>query len=335
MRNSANGPAARLFSAIMATAPAHRTPLTEDSHPDLPHCCIAFDSLVRADVELPGAAFQPRRPPAREIRVRRGQLSRLVKGLDRKLVSTTNLSRDFLLRTGRGHPIGGAVRTWALEASGAVTFLWREGSAEVLYEPGPEYGTELFGFLLLHSFLPVYFTVNRTYRVLHAGAIRLDGQALVLLAPGMGGKSTLTDYFVSRGHALVSDDKLATRELDGTYLAVGSYPYRRPWREAEVLGDYTANFASAPRPIRAIFLLIRAAARQPAQTVEAIRGTDRFRHLAAGQDVLLPYRKAADFEYFAGMADRLPVFEVHMPWDLRRLEEVYDEVRGALERSAP
>jgi hypothetical protein len=274
----------------MATAQSHRTPLTEDSHPDL-------------------------RPPAREIRVRRSQLSRLVEALDRKLVSTTNLSRDFLLRTGGEHPIGGAVRTWALEASGAVTFLWREGGAQVLYEPGPEYSTELFGFLLLHSFLPVYFTVNRTYRVLHAGAIRLGGQVLVLLAPGMGGKSTLTDYFVSRGH-----------------LAVGSYPFRRPWREAEVLGDYTAKFASSPRPIHAIFLLARAAAGQPAQAVEAIRGTDRFRHLVGGQDVLLPYRKAADFEYVAGMADRLPVFEVHMPWDLRRLEEVYDEVRGALER---
>jgi hypothetical protein len=294
----------------------------ENRQSELPHSCVAFDHRVYADIPLPGADFNPRRHPAGRISLREDRLAETLKPLDRRLVSTT-LSRRFTLRTRREESPANTRLTWALEAENAVTFAWRQGSHEVRYEPGPGHDPALFGFLFLHSFLPVYFTINRDYHVLHAAGMEIAGRTLVFLAPSMGGKSTLTDYLVNRGHRFLSDDKLATFQREEGYCAVGSYPYRRPYREAECLGDFTPAFASSPRRIHALYALTRA---EPDSKVRigAMPGLERFRQLTDGRDVILSFRKAEDFSYLTGMAQHLPLFQLRLPWCLDRLPDVHD-----------
>ena len=61
---------------------------------NLPYSCIAFDSRIHADIELPGAAFRPERPPSLELKVRKHALGDLVATLDRRMVSTGAVSRE-------------------------------------------------------------------------------------------------------------------------------------------------------------------------------------------------------------------------------------------------
>ena len=62
---------------------------------------------------------------------------------------------------------------------------------------------------------PIYFSINHTYNFLYAGATEIDGKAIAFMASSFAGKSTLTNYFIQRGHQLITDDKMATYESDG------------------------------------------------------------------------------------------------------------------------
>ncbi len=81
----------------------------------------------------------------------------------------------------------------------------------------------------------------------------------MFIAPSMGGKSTLTDFFIQQGHGLISDDKVPTVIENGQFLAGGSHPYHRPHRRFEELGYHVDNFISTlPSSIKSTVIARRA-----------------------------------------------------------------------------
>lgn len=108
---------------------------------------------------------------------------------------------------------------------------------------------------------------------LHAAAVEVDGQAIVLAAPGTFGKTTLAAAFVSAGYRLLSEDVTCVRTLDGPHVVPGPAMLRVRRDVAERIAienvhrltesEHRVHFAvdeqlrgdCSPLPLRAVVLL--------------------------------------------------------------------------------
>ncbi|MGB5964743.1 MAG: hypothetical protein WBG65_04315, partial [Sulfurimonadaceae bacterium] len=210
-----------------------------------------------------------------------------------------------------------------LSVENVVTFWWEEGASLICYAMESEGSLELVDYWLLHTLLPLYFTLEKQYDILHAGAVDVAGLALLFIADSCGGKSTMTDFFIQQGHRMLSDDKVATYEEAGLFFAVPSYPYHRPYRKAEDLGYFVSNFTPKPEPIGAIYELERVQPDAPIEIVE-LSGIEKFTALRYASEMNFSFLKPKRFDYLMRLAANVPLFRVHVPWDIERLSEVHN-----------
>ena len=163
------------------------------------------------------------------------------------------------------------------------------------------------------------------YDFLHAGAVEVEGNPILFIAPSMGGKSTMTDYFIKRGHPLISDDKVPTFIADGKFMAVGSHPYHRPYRKFEELGYRVENFTTDFKPIHAFYEL-EGVEGDADITIEEIKGFEKFDALLPNYLYMFSYLKPKRLKYLSSMLNGIKVFRVQVPWDMERLGEVHDAI---------
>ena len=141
----------------------------------------------------------------------------------------------------------------------------------------------------------------------------------------MGGKSTMTDYFLQQGHILISDDKVATYMQNGKFMAVPSHPYHRPYRKFEDLGYRVYNFSSKIKPIDNFYVLEKVEANANI-TIEEIKGFAKFDVLLPNYLYMFSYLKQKRLKYITEMLNNTKVFKVQVPWDKERLNEVYTAI---------
>lgn len=67
---------------------------------------------------------------------------------------------------------------------------------------------------------------------LHASAVVVQNQTIVLLGPAGAGKSTLAAAFVKRGLRALTDDVVFVREDQGAFSVVPSYPQIKLWSDS-------------------------------------------------------------------------------------------------------
>ena len=201
-------------------------------------------------------------------------------------------------------------------------FQGRVQSDQVTFERFPQGTDHRLAFWLIHIFLPLYFTLEGRYEFIHASSVDIAEHTVLFTSPSHGGKSTLTDYFVQQGHALVSDDKVGTYREGEQYFAVPSHPGRRPFRKFEELGYRTENFSPRRRNIHALYNLY---AVEPAADVqiEEIRGHQGFTQVLPNYLFNFRFLQARRLQYLGAMLGVVPVFRVAVPWDLDRLADVY------------
>lgn len=214
---------------------------------------------------------------------------------------------------------------WCFEVSDVVRFHWIGGAGRISYERLSQGASKLVAFWLIHIFLPLYLTLEAVYDFIHACAVEVGGHTILLTGPSHGGKSTLTDFFLRNGHALVSDDKVATYVERGRYFAVPSHPSARPYRQLEDLGRRVENFVSEARPIDALYALWAVESGDPVD-IEEVSGHRKVARLLPSYLFSFPFLKARRLSYLAQMVSAVPVFRVAIPWDLARLSEVYDAI---------
>ena len=171
-------------------------------------------------------------------------------------------------------------------------------------------------------FLPIFLTIEEHFYFLHAGSVEIDDAPILFVAESFGGKSTMTDFFIKQGHALVSDDKVAILEEKGKLLAVPSHPHHRPYRKMEDLGHLVNNMSYIPKPIRAIYTLHRVASDAPISITE-LQGIEKFKSLRFSSEINLSFLKSQRFSALGRLAKNVPIYKVTVPWDIERLEEVY------------
>lgn len=216
-------------------------------------------------------------------------------------------------------------RDFALHIGEVVTFHWESGSGIINYIPGKYFTRELLRYWFLHSMLMFYLVLEHRYFFLHAGAVRVGEKSILFAAQSYGGKSTMTDYFIRRGHMMISDDQVAVDKADNRFLAIPSYPYHRPHRGIEDLGFFNANVPSGPAPLDALYRL-KSSDPDSTVTITELKGIEKFKALRYSNQVNFSYLKALDMQYLADMAKIIPVFEITVPWDMERLQEVYEAI---------
>ena len=214
---------------------------------------------------------------------------------------------------------------WCYEVQKIVTFYWVGGERTIYYELDEKGDANLLSFWFIHLLLPLYMTLENMYDFLHAGAVEVAGKPIFFIAPSMGGKSTMTDYFIKQGHPLISDDKVPTFIHDGKFMAVGSHPYHRPYRKFEELGyrvnDFTTNFKS----IHAFYEL-EGVEGDAEITIEEINGFAKFDALLPNYLYMFSYLKPKRLRYLSKMLNDVKVFHVQVPWDMERLNEVHNVI---------
>ncbi|ADV45948.1 hypothetical protein [Nitratifractor salsuginis] len=222
---------------------------------------------------------------------------------------------------------------WGIEVEGVLTLMWRHKTHSIEYIPHQAFTPERLRYWVYHTFLPQILELEGIYHILHVGSVEINEKALLFSAFSYGGKSTLTDYFVRRGHALLSDDTLGILQKASDYYAIPSYPFLRPFRKAETLGKRVENFKRKPLPITALFSLQKASPDAPV-AVEKLIGIEKYKVLHYTPFAPFEFTKIQRFFYFAKMAESLPVYRLHIPWELSRLEEVYDTIMDLLTTSS-
>ncbi len=233
--------------------------------------------------------------------------------------------RDVYFYSDREFDGSEAGQPWCYEVKDVVRFYWIGGEAEIFYQLDKKGDTNLLSFWFTHLLLPLYFTLENQYDFLHAGAVEIEGKPILFIAPSMGGKSTMTDYFIKQGHTLVSDDKVATFLDEGRFFAVGSHPYHRPYRSFEDLGYRVENFTDDFKPIYAFYQLEQSDA-DAVISIKEIPGYQKFDALMPNYLFMFSYLRPQRLKYLASMLNQIRVFQVAVPWDMGRLGEVHDVI---------
>ena len=215
--------------------------------------------------------------------------------------------------------------SWALEIKDVVTLIWDAKERKIIYIKGSKYTPVQLRYWIFHTFFPIVLELERTYRILHVGSVEIEGRPVLFSAFSFGGKSTMTDYFIQKGHTMLSDDSLGIEKRDEAYYAVASYPFHRPYRELETLGYPVENFATEPKPLHAVYLLEKSESDVMVE-IHELKGVEKFKAFHYTPFVNFSFMKKERFEFFAEMSKHIPVYKVTVPWDLDRLDEVYKAI---------
>ena len=214
---------------------------------------------------------------------------------------------------------------WALEIKDVVILMWDATDKRIFYRKGEHYTPKRLQFWIFHTFFPIVLELEHIYRILHVGSVEIEGKPVLFSAFSFGGKSTMTDYFIKKGHTMLSDDSMAIDKRDNRYYAVASYPFHRPYRELETLGYSVENFATEPKPLHGVYLLERSEPDAKVEIVE-LKGIEKFKAFHYSSFIDFSFMKKERFDFFTEMAKHVPVYQVKVPWDLERLDEVYEAI---------
>ena len=217
------------------------------------------------------------------------------------------------------------INLWALEIEDVVTLIWNKKINTILYIEGEKYTTKLLEFWVLHTFFPLVLELDKIYHVLHVSAVQIKTKIVLFSAFSGGGKSTLTDYFIRKGYIVYGDDTIAINEHKNNYEVIASYPYHRPYREPEVLGYPIVDFATNVQPLSHIYRLEKSEKNVEIQIVE-LSGIEKFEAIYQSMFVTFESMKKKHYLFATKMAKHVKVFKILIPWDLERLEEVYQAI---------
>jgi hypothetical protein len=202
--------------------------------------------------------------------------------------------------------------------------------------------------LLIDQVLPRLMS-SQGQHVQHAGAVLVDGGAVLFTGQSGYGKSTLASGFHFNGYPVISDDALFIERADGAFHAASGYSGFRLWPDSAhyhrdhliAPGEIDAAAAkqrfviadTAPlrsgAPIRCIFVLSPPDAASedvrivslPAVQACWILLRQAFRLLEPNRDEL-----AAELSFYADLGNQVPIFSLSYPRTFVRLADVREKI---------
>jgi hypothetical protein len=242
-----------------------------------------------------------------------------------------------------------------LEFPQKVDFAVRREGRRVEMAVAPDLAPTTLRHLVIDQLVPHLLSLAGDV-VLHASAVAVDGRALAFLGPSGAGKSSLAAGFVQQGAELLADDFLVVRREDGRYLTTAAYPGLRLWE------DSAAHFAEEPTalprvaayndkrrwavdpptrpadvPLGALLVLGSSPERDDEPTCQLGRVLGRDAFLVVYQQAFRVGRSGRDrqqteLDWFADLAQAVPVLLVEHRRSYEALPAVIDEIHAALGR---
>lgn len=243
--------------------------------------------------------------------------------------------------------IGPALRGHRLRMYEMCDFLLDAERGAVSVEHLPHVDTDAIEHMLIDQALPRLLS-ERGELVVHAGAVCVDDQCVLVLGQSGWGKSTLVASFLQRGHMLLSDDCVVLHESGAGVLATPTYPSLRMFDDsiAQAIGDdvearplafYTNKRRIAldegrvgdMRRVRAIYVM-----NDPAMVSEIITiapvatmsGCLALIQHGFRLDVVSQAQHRVQLRQAAAMAERVPVFALSFPRKYERRGDVVDHL---------
>jgi hypothetical protein len=212
--------------------------------------------------------------------------------------------------------------SWSMEIEKTLTLIWESEQRKILYHKYEMYTANKLYYWVLHTFFPLVLEVEEALPILHVSSVEINEKVVLFSACSNGGKSTLASYFMQQGHSLYSDDLLAIQKCGKVYNAIASYPFHRPFRKSESLGWYVENFATVSKPIDAIYFLEQSSPNAKVETIE-LSGIEKFKTLHKSIFFHFSDLKEAHFFFFTHMAQHVPMYKIMVPFDKKKLSDVY------------
>lgn len=206
-----------------------------------------------------------------------------------------------------------------------VSFAWENSKNDISYRLYKHGTPKLLKYWFSHIVFPVYLTLEKCYHILHGGAVVIEDVPVVFMASSHGGRSTLTDYFLQKGHALITDDKLGTYKKDDKFYCVSSYPFHRPYRDIETLGVLVDNFDTQIRLLKNIYVLEKLDEKADIQIIK-LTGIEKFRQLRYGSEIDFSFLFEKGVKYILQLLNQIDIYKITIPWDLNRLGQVYGAI---------
>ncbi len=220
-----------------------------------------------------------------------------------------------------------------------------EGRRVTAQSPTPEdMATYFLGPIL------AFIVRRRGMLTLHAGAVAIDGEAIVIAGASGAGKSTTTAAFLERGASLLTDDVAVIGwKAEAPHVFPG-YPRVRLWDDSAALlygsaealplltptwskrfVDASARFAAESVPLRAIIVLAR---RDDASTrARRLHGHEAAIALlvrASMRRSLSAEQRKTELDEVTRLAERIPIIEVTPRNDLGATGELLDVIAAAV-----
>ena len=241
-----------------------------------------------------------------------------------KIHFETNQNRKIYLQVLDDFKTEKSFEQWIFVVEDVVSFFCNTITKQVYYKEYSKYTDDIRDYWLIHIVLPIYFTLNESYYLLHTGSVSIGNKAVLFIGNSHAGKSTLTDYFLKKKHLLLSDDKLATFKDGENFYCVPSHPYHRPYRGIEDLGVQTDNFDINQLEIGNIYW-IKPVKEDDKIVITELTGVKKFEVLRYSTEMDLSIDEKR-FKYITSLANNLKVYEIQIPRNLDRLEEVYTRI---------
>jgi len=243
-----------------------------------------------------------------------------------KVFFETNQGREIYLSS--PHPLYENKEEWAFVVEECVTFVCNIRKKEICYKKEEHFTQKLMEYWLIHIVLPLFFTLEGRYYLFHTGSVEVDGEAVLFMGDSYAGKSTLTDFFLAQGHALLSDDKLASffDEEQQAFRVHASHPYHRPYRAKEDLGIKAKNFEAKSLPIAKVYWLEPVEASENV-SIKELKGVQKFERLRYSTEMDIDLDQKERFRYITKFANSVSMYEVKVPHDLKKLQLVYEKIK--------
>ena len=290
------------------------------------HKCQLYGHRIDSDIPLDGGedgeflngVEQP-------LRLTRTITSRLDRCLPAVGAPVETHGRVMILRSESDKRLVDYRGSWSLEVEGVVVFGGTGELNQILYAPLPSTHQDIVEFWFIHHVLPLYLSFMKGWKLLHASSVEKDGESMLFFAPSHGGKSTLAEYFVCRGHNLVSDDKVVVGLEDDCLFSHISHSRYRPYRRYEDLGKQARKPGAAKLPIGTLFCL-QPIAEQLDVTAGLMAKRDAFKVV---QDACLfadGTHDIATLKLLGALASKVTMYRLFVPGNKEKLPQVYEQV---------
>lgn len=223
------------------------------------------------------------------------------------------------------------------------TFLIEDGNTVICDPVSPDITTKKIFRRFLESQVMAMLLLQRDLLILHASAVSVDERGIIFLGPRGAGKSTTASAFYQTGYALLEDDIVALKFVDGTPIVLPGIPQLRlstdtvdsldvqntskpalDWGEKKHYHEVDSHLS--PCPLAGCYFLEEG----DELSISELSGSDRFFRLLEHvypQGLLSDdHMTDSDFERCSMVLESVPIRTIHRPKEFGILPSIVEMV---------